>query len=284
MPTDYRHGVSSADTDRLALRRLVLAVSVLHDIDVAPQDDGVVLEGTTRIHVLWSQVAEAVCTAPPESLAARCRLLLWLRLRRLVVDLAGAAPEVLRDAARAVALPPGHLWHLGPVWVRERQAGGALDLGLGVLGMLDDPDDVTVLPPTAMTAAGLDTSTWWPDVRGHADRMGALAAERLARDGKGRQAVIRPVGGCDVLTLLASRTLRRHLATEDGSGMRAVAAPMRSRGWYDLARVDPAFVAAAWAATDEPERGVRRPLLVTADEVALARPSGGPVVGDWGVL
>jgi hypothetical protein len=110
--------------------------------------------------------------------------------------------------------------------------------------------------------------------------MGALAVERLARDGRRRQAVIRPVGGCDVLTLLTSRDLRRYLATEDGSGMRAVAAPMRSRGWYDLARVDPTFVAAAWAATDESERGVRRPLLVTADEVALAGRSAGPVVSD----
>lgn len=258
----------------------MLAVSVLHDLDVAPQDDGVVLDGPTCVHVPWSQVAQAVLAAPPESLAARYRLLVWLRLRRLVADLDGSAAQVLRDAARPVALPPGHLWHLGSDWVRERQTGGALDLGLGVLGVLDDPGAVTVLPPSVATAAGLDTSTWWAGVRGHAERMGALAVERLARDGKGRQAVIRPVGGCDVLTLLASSALRQHLAAEDGSGMRAVAAPMRSRGWYDLARVDPAFVAAAWAATEEPERGVRRPLLVTADEVALARKLGGSVVGD----
>jgi hypothetical protein len=79
--------------------------------------------------------------------------------------------------------------------------------------------------------------------------MGALAAARLARDGV--SGVIRPVGGCDVLALLSSRTLRRHLAAADGSGMRSVAVPTRRRGWFDITRVDPAFVRAAWSLTDE---------------------------------
>jgi hypothetical protein len=51
---------------------------------------------------------------------------------------------------------------------------------------------------------------------------------------------------------------------------------MRSRGWFDLARIDPAFVGAAWSATIEPERGLPVPLLVTADEVGAA-PVGGDV-------
>jgi hypothetical protein len=100
--------------------------------------------------------------------------------------------------------------------------------------------------------------------------MGALAAARLGRDGP-TDGVIRPVGGCDVLALLASASLRRHLAMGDSTGMRAVAVPMRRRGWYDLSRIDPAFVGAAWSATDELDRGVPRPLLVTADEVAVSR-------------
>jgi hypothetical protein len=100
--------------------------------------------------------------------------------------------------------------------------------------------------------------------------MGALAAARLGRDGT--EGVIRPVGGCDVLALLASPSLRRHLATGDGSGLRAVAVPMRRRGWYDLSRIDPAFVGAAWSATDEIDRGVAHPLLVTAEEVSLSPP------------
>jgi hypothetical protein len=45
---------------------------------------------------------------------------------------------------------------------------------------------------------------------------------------------------------------------------------MRSRGWFDLARIDPAFVGAAAAATEPELRGVLRPLLVTTDEVGLA--------------
>jgi hypothetical protein len=97
--------------------------------------------------------------------------------------------------------------------------------------------------------------------------MAVLAGERLDREARG---VLRPMGGCDVLTLLSGRWLRAHLATTDGTGMRAVAAPMRSRGWFDLARIDPAFVGAAAAATEPELRGAVRPLLVTADEVGLA--------------
>jgi hypothetical protein len=83
--------------------------------------------------------------------------------------------------------------------------------------------------------------------------------------------VLRPVGGCDVLTLLGTRPLRAALAGGDGSGMRAVAVPTRQRGWFDLRRVDPAFVGAAWAATTEADRGLSSALLVTRDEVATAR-------------
>jgi hypothetical protein len=129
---------------------------------------------------------------------------------------------------------------------------------------------VTPLPPGVALAAGVDTVRWWPHLKRHADRMGALAAARLGRDGTA-EGVIRPVGGCDVLALLASPSLRRHLATGDGTGMRAIAVPMRRRGWYDLNRIDPAFVGAAWSATEELDRGLPRPLLVTADEVGLSR-------------
>jgi hypothetical protein len=108
--------------------------------------------------------------------------------------------------------------------------------------------------------------------------MGALAAARLTRDG-GSSGVLRPVGGVDALTLLASRAVRRHLAETDSTGMRAIACPVRARAWFDLARIDPAFVGAAWGATDEWDRGLPRPLLVTVDEVAIARAGGDPVTG-----
>jgi hypothetical protein len=265
--------------DTAALRRCVLAVSVLGDLDVEPHATGVILTGIPAFFLDWSQVASVVAGWDPESDPARYRLERALRMAAAILGL-GARPEpILAGAARVVALPPGHLDHPGPGWVQERLPGGALDLGIGIRRLLGDPDAVTPLPPTVAAGCGLDPPDWWSDAMHHLERMGGLAAVALAREGPGgagRRAVLRPVGGCDVLSLLASRALRTHLAAGDGSGMRAVAAPMRSRGWFDLARIDPAFVAAAWTATGEAERGVRRPLLVTADEVALARAGGDP--------
>ena len=268
--------------DHVALRRCVLAVSVLADVDVVPSDTGVVLPGPPAVTVGWDEIAAA---AGPDRLAsdgggevsavARRRVEELLRLHAFVAELGDAAAERLRSAARLVALPPGHADHLGRAWVRERLLGGALELGVGVHGLTGDPAGdggrVTPLHAGVALAAGVAESRWWPQLRRHVDRMGALAAARLGRDGV--EGVIRPVGGCDVLALLASPSLRRHLAAGDGSGMRAIAVPMRRRGWYDLKRIDPAFVGAAWSATDDLDRGVPRPLLVTADEVGIAHPS-----------
>jgi hypothetical protein len=265
--------------DHVALRRCVLAVSVLADVDVVPSDTGVVLPGPPAVTVGWDEIAAA---AGPDRLAsegaevtavARRRVEELLRLHAFVAELGDSAGERLRSAARVVALPPGHADHLGRGWVRERLLGGALELGVGVHGLTGDPSGdggrVAPLHAGVALAAGVAEFRWWPALRRHVDRMGALAAARLGRDGV--EGVIRPVGGCDVLALLASPSLRRHLASGDGSGMRAIAVPMRRRGWYDLSRIDPAFVGAAWSATDDLDRGVPRPLLVTADEVTLSR-------------
>jgi hypothetical protein len=252
----------------VALRRCVLAVSVLADVDVVPSDDGVTLPGPPAVTVGWAEIATAA-GPDPTGAVARLRVEELLRLHTVVAALGPEAAERLRATARVVALPPGHADHLGIGWVRERLPGGALELGVGVHGLLGEGDRVTPLHPGVARAAGVEGSRWWPQLRRHADRMGALAAARLGRDGT--EGVLRPVGACDVLALLASSSLRRHIATGDGTGMRAVAVPMRRRGWYDVSRVDPAFVGAAWSATDELERGVPRPLLVTADEVALSR-------------
>jgi hypothetical protein len=51
---------------------------------------------------------------------------------------------------------------------------------------------------------------------------------------------------------------------------------MRTRGWLDLTRIDPAFALAAAAATDPEERGFPRGLLVTREEVVLVAPGGRP--------
>ena len=101
-----------------------------------------------------------------------------------------------------------------------------------------------------------------------------MAAERMERN---PNAPLRPMGDCDVVTLLGSMTLRAAIVEEVADGMRTVAVPMRSRGWLDLSRVDPAFSAAAARLTAPEERGFSRPLLVTREEVAMA-PEGGDVV------
>lgn len=261
-------------SDVLALRGAVLAVSVLENLDLAPRERGLVLDGSPPVSVGWPAVRVAIGPHPPDSTAARWRLTRWLRLRRLVADLGGDAATVLRQAARALALPVGHSAHPGQAWVNERPLGGALEAGPAVLGLLDDADEILPLPPGIAAAAGTNPRRWWPVLREHAEGMGHLAVQRLRRDADGTQAVLRPVGGVDVPTLLLAPALRRYLAEDDGSGLRALAVPMRSRGWYDLARIDPAFVTAAWSATEEADRGFDAPLLVTADEVTLATVRG----------
>ena len=77
------------------------------------------------------------------------------------------------------------------------------------------------------------------------------------------------------MTLLGARSLRTALA-RDGGGLGAAVVPMRRRGWTRLAMIDPAFGPAAAAATPETERGFTRPLLVTADELALVPEGGRP--------
>lgn len=258
-------------TDLTALRSCVLAVSVLHDIDLEPADDGVRVPDASGSLVTWPTIRQVLHGAPPEGESARRRVAALLRLQRMVTDLGAEAGACFREAARLVALPPGHAEHLGPGWVVQHLPGGALDLGYGVHGLLDEPDRCVPLAPTLATRTGLASRESWTAMREYAERMGVLAAARLAQDGRG--GVIRPVGGCDVLTLLTSRTLRKHLAAGDSVGMRAIAAPTRIRAWYDLRHMDPGFVQAAWQLTDEPDRGLDTPLLVTADEVAVPRPA-----------
>jgi hypothetical protein len=250
------------------LRRGVLAVSVLSDLDVLPGDDGVVLTSPPAVDVLTDELLSALAGAPPEGETGRLRLTGWLLARRWAAD---AGPEVLAERLRPVGLPVGHPLHPGPGWVRERVLGGALHLGFGAVGLdPGDPDAVVVLPPPAL--AGLDADALWPAARAYLEAMGTLAADRLALDTKG---ILRPSGDCDVATLLGSRSLRAALAAGAG-GMAVAVVPMRRRGWTRLTSVDPAFGPAAAAATAPADRGFTRPLLVTADEVALPAEGGSP--------
>jgi hypothetical protein len=166
--------------------------------------------------------------------------------------------------------------HPGVDWVRERLLGGVLDLGLRLVGVGPDPDAVVVCPAAALEETGVDPADWWPVTRHYVERMGTVAIERLGveRSGVDRSGALRPIGDCDVVTLMASRVLRGHLCSGAARGLRTAAVPMRRRGWLDPARIDPAFAAAAAVATDVEERGFPRPLLLTVDEVTLA-PGGG---------
>lgn len=262
----YRQEVRAPDS--VELRRIALAVSVLDDIDIVPLDDGVMLAGVEPVEVSWQELRRAVAGADAESELARARVRAWLLGRRIAVD---RDVEELRQLARPVGLPVDHPLHPGLDWVRHRVLGDALDLGFGFVGVGHDPDAVIIVPQGALDAAGVDPNPWWPVARDYLERMGAIAAERLAES-----STLRPIGDCDVITLLGSRTLRAALCSKDGTGLRAAAVPMRTRGWLDLSRIDPAYTAAAAAATTELERGFPRPLLLTEEEVTLAVDGGRP--------
>ena len=252
------------------LRRGVLAVSVLNDVDLAPDADGVLLPGEPAVHVSWTECRRALAGHEPESGAGRHRLADWLLARRWAAD---AGPVLLALSLRPVGLPVEHVLHPGLDWVRERVLGDALDLGLGAVGLDPaDPERVVLVPTPALDDAGLDAEVAWAAARDRLEELGALAAERVARDARGQ---LRPYGECDAVTLLGARSLRSALA-EAAGGMAAAVVPMRRRGWTRLALIDPAFGLAAAAATPSQDRGFPRPLLVTADELALAAEGGRP--------
>ena len=246
------------------LRRGILAVSVLHDLDVDPSPLGAVLPGTPSVWVSWGECRRALAGHDPEGDDGRLRLARWLFARRWAADL---SLDALRERLRPAGLPVEHVLHPGLDWVRRRVLGDALDLGLGAVDLDPaDPERVVLLPQPLLDAVGLDGDTEWVHAEAYLEQMGLLAAERLARD---RRGMLRPVGDCDVVTLLGARSLRTAIALTAG-GMGAAVVPVRTRGWTELALIDPAFGAAAAAATDVPDRGFARPLLVTPDELAMA--------------
>ncbi|MDQ1713313.1 MAG: hypothetical protein QOE45_2763 [Frankiaceae bacterium] len=255
----------------MALKRCALAVSVLFDVDVEPADHGLRVVGTPPVLVSWKECRRALAGTDPESDTGRRLLARWLLRRRWLAD---HTYDDLAERARPVGIPSGHALHPGHDWVRVRVMGDALDLGLGFLGIQPgQPDRVTIMPQPAIDAAGLAdvAGAWWLRANEYLERMGAAAAERFFRE---PDATLRPMGDCDVVTLLGSSTFRHALTGNEAGGMRAVVVPMRTRGWVEITRIDPAFGPAAAAATSAVDRGFARPLLVTADEVTMVRPGG----------
>jgi hypothetical protein len=251
------------------LRRCALAVAVMHDIDVMPSPHGVVLPGMVDISIPWAECRRAIAGASPESDTARHRLKRWFQMRRWLAD---CPLDDLAERARPYGAYVESPLHPGMDWVRRRVLGDTLDLGFGFVGIdPTQPDLVLPVPHQILRAAAIEPSPWWPTAVVYLERMGEMAAERIARI---EHAPLRPMGDCDVVTLLGSRTLRQAIVDGIPDGMRTVAVPMRSRGWLDLTRIDPAFSAAAARLTTEEERGFDRPLLVTREEVAIARDDG----------
>jgi hypothetical protein len=252
------------------LRRGVLAVCVLHDFDVEPANLGLVLPGVPSVWVSWGECRRALAGHDPESDEGRARLARWLKARRWAADL---SVDELRQRLRPLGLPVEHVLHPGLDWVRRRVLGDALDLGLGAVDIdPQDPDAVVPLPQAVFDSAGMDVEVEWLAAEAYLERMGRVGAERLSMSNRGE---LRPIGDCDVATLLGSRDVRAAIAAQD-NGMGAVVVPMRQRGWTKMARIDPAFGPAAAAATPEVERGFARPLLVTVDELSLASDRGRP--------
>jgi len=64
------------------LRRGVLAVSVLHDLDLAPAPLGVTLTGPPSVWVPWGECRRALAGHDPETRTGRERLARWLTARR----------------------------------------------------------------------------------------------------------------------------------------------------------------------------------------------------------
>ena len=264
-----------------AHRTIVLAITVLDDVDIRLDEFGPVLPpvrpGANPIAVSWSEVIEAVGIAAPDGDIARDRVRRWFAIREALAMLSGR--RAMRRL-RPLALPVSHILHPGPSWPYRRVLGGAMDVGLGISlerhgSQPADPLTFVPVPRGLTRAAGIDVPQVMAHAEAHLRAMARLAAIRVRLS---PFAPLRPLGDCDVLTLLSVPAFRSALLTWARSGMRTAAVPMRSRGWLDLGRVDPAFALAAAAATGPIERGFARPILITRDEIALARPGGKAVI------
>jgi hypothetical protein len=214
---------------------------VLHGVDLLPTDDGIVLTGTPEITIGWDLLARSLGPIEANDERAPWRLAQWLRQVR---ELASSPDWLLAAQTQVVGLPVDHALHPGPGWAMCRLPGGALDLGLGVLGLnRSEPDTVVLLAPSVWEAAGLDPkgAGWWDLAMERLEDVGSLAIERWRRR---PERVLTPLGRVDAVSLLGSSRFRGALARAN-SGLCALA-------------------------TEPEQRGFMRMVFVTAHEVALA--------------
>jgi hypothetical protein len=241
---------------------MALAVAVLYDVDLLPQDSGLLLTGSCDVQVEWPVLARVVEVARRRVVSERAQmdeLARWLIARRALA----AGAEL---AARGI--PVQHTDHPGLGWIREVIPGDALSLGFGY-----GPHNLA-LPAGVLEHTGRDVAAAWSRARLELEGLGVLAA---SRDQRRRQAAILPLGGADVVTLLGSQSLRRELAAGEGDGLAALIVPLRTRGWRAHSISDPAYGPALAAAMPPEERGFERPLLVTAEELSEVRAGGDPM-------
>jgi hypothetical protein len=270
------------------LRRTVLAAAVVDDLPVtvdpaagdAPDAPAVVVtdpESGRSTRLTWEDMAAAVGAwrTEPTHPVTRGRVSALVSAALLT---AAGGPGALAAAVRAHVEVAGSPRSCGAGWALDGLGDGPLAVGWGVVtpsvGPLTWPLPAAPTLVAALRAGGPDLAEAVREV----DRLGAALAGRLERDRReGRDLVLRPMGAADVPTLLLSPTLRRWIAGRDGTGLGTLAVPTRHRGWTDIRRIDPPYVAAAHAATDAVDAACPVPLLVTADEVLGPRTGDGTV-------
>lgn len=266
------------------LRRAVLAAAVLDDrpvaVDPGAGDDraagAVVVTDPVSgrdVRLTWEDASVAVgpWRSAPSHPVTRARL---AALVAGAVRLARAGPDGLASALVVHSEVPGSPRFPGPEWAWPSPGVSALAAGWGIV---TDEDAISLpLPPSpGLVAAIAQARRHRRRAEADLDDLGASLVERLDRDRReGRDIVLRPMGPADVPTLLMSRTVREWVAGLDGTGLGTVAVPTRRRGWVDVRRIDPPYVAAVHAATDPLEAACPVPLLVTADDITAP---GGPL-------
>src|SRR5437763_6428707 len=78
--------VMTSPPEPTTLRRCALAVAVLHDLDVLPAIDGIVLAGSPPLEVSWAECRRALGGVDAETDDGRHRLARWLLQRRRLAD------------------------------------------------------------------------------------------------------------------------------------------------------------------------------------------------------